>query len=498
MAVKFLSSAKGIGTPQKNNRYTENPINETIANGFFIVDQEWTVKYWNRAAENILGVRSKDIVGKNLWKKYPDILPIQFYTVYHNVFLQNIPPHFEEYRGEMGAWFDVITYRRDNSLSVSFKSSNTPPNPQLPEQQLKTLNELYRFVTEVTNDCLWEWNLRTQEIFWIDGGHRRVFGYPIENSLVPQSFWESLLHPDDKERILSGLDKIIGEGNVSMWEDEYRFKKADGLYAYVRDRGQIIYDKDGIASRMIGATQDISERKSAENKLMQERLTRQKEITYAVLTAQEKERKHIGMELHDNMNQILGAAKLYIEMAKSDKIYREKWLERASGYIVNVIEGIRKIATTMDMHRMFKGLFESVQMLADDLTMTSPIKIDFQRNGISEEEIEEKLQMDIFRIVQEQLNNIIKHAGATRVLINLTRESNEAILLISDNGQGCDLLNVKMGLGIINMISRAELYHGKLTTASKPGKGYELKVVLSLDKRISFSLPPMSDCTDAD
>jgi len=348
MAVEFLSSVKGIETPQKNNRYSENPINETIANGFFIVDQEWTVKYWNRAAENILGVHSKDIVGKNLLKKFADILPLQFYTVYHNVFLQNIPAHFEEYRGEMGAWFDVITYRSDNSLSISFKSSNTPPNPQLHEQQLKTLNELYRFVTEVTNDCLWEWNLRTQEIFWIDGGHRRVFGYPIENSLVPQSFWESLLHPEDKERILSGLDKIIGQGSSPIWEDEYRFKKADGVYAYVRDRGQIIYDKDGVASRMIGATQDISERKNVENRLLQERLTREKEITYAVLKAQEKERNNIGMELHDNMNQILGAAKLYIEMAKSDEIHREKCLEMASGYIVSVITGIRKIATTLD------------------------------------------------------------------------------------------------------------------------------------------------------
>jgi PAS domain S-box-containing protein len=497
MAVEFLSYAKGIKTPQKTNRYSGNPINETIANGFFIVDHHWTVKYWNKAAENILGVFSKDIVGKNLWKKFADILPLQFYTVYHKAFLQNIPAHFEEYWGEMGVWFDVITYHCDNTLSVSFKSSNTPSIPEHPEQQLKTLNELYRFVTEVTNDCLWEWNLRTQEIFWIDGGHRRVFGYPIENSLIPQSFWESLLHPEDKGRILSGLAKIIKEGSSSTWEDEYRFKKADGEYAFVHDRGHIIYDKDGIASRMIGATQDISARKSAENKLVQERLTRQKEITYAVLTAQEKERKYIGMELHDNMNQILGAAKLYIEMAKTDEIHREKWLEKSSGYIVSVIEGIRKIATTMDRPGMIEGLFESIQMLADDLAIGYPIKIEFQKNDISEEDIDEKLQRDIFRMVQEQLNNIIKHAKANRAVINLTRVSNEAILLISDNGQGCDLLKAKMGMGIIHIISRAELYHGKLTTISKPGEGYELKVVLSLDRRTNFSLPPMNDCNDA-
>ena len=91
----------------------------------------------------------------------------------------------------MGAWFDVITYHCDDTLSVSFKSSNHPGHPLLPknpEQQLKILNELYRFVTEVTNDCLWEWDLQTKEMFWIDGGHKRVFGYQIENALIPKVF----------------------------------------------------------------------------------------------------------------------------------------------------------------------------------------------------------------------------------------------------------------------------------------------------------------------
>jgi PAS domain S-box-containing protein len=498
MAAEFLSSAKDIRTPGKNNGYSGNPISETITNGFFTVDQKWTVKYCNKAAENILGIQAKDIVGLNLWEKVADILPVEFYNVYHLAFLQNSPVHFEEYWGRMGSWFDVITYHCDDTLSVSFKSSNKPSQPENPERQLRSLNELYRFVTEVTNDCLWEWNLTSKEFFWIDGGHKRVFGYPIVNALVPQSFWESLLHPEDKERILTRLYKIIKEGSTNVWEDEYRFKKVTGDYAHVHDRGHIIYDNDGNASMMIGATQDISARKSAENKLIQERLTRQKEITYAVLTAQEKERENIGRELHDNVNQILGAAKLYIETAKKDEEHREICLERSCEYIVSVIEDIRKIATTLAMPKMIKGLFESIQFLVDDLTLVYPIKFDFQMYAVNEEEINENLQVDIYRIVQEQLNNILKHAKATWVTINLTRAANEITLLISDNGQGCDLLKVKMGMGIINIISRAELYKGKVTTISKPGEGYELKVVLSLMERINTLSLAMNDSVDPD
>jgi PAS domain S-box-containing protein len=266
MAVQIFSTTNGVTKTGSSNGYAETPIVETLTNGFFTVDRKWTVKYWNKAAEKLLGVQAKDIVGKNLWEKFAAVIPVEFYTVYQKAFLQDIPFHFEEYLGELGAWFDVIIYHSDDILSVSFKSSNHPhaEYPENPVQRLKVLTELYKFITEITNDCLWEWNLHTREIFWIDGGHKRVFGYPIENALIPQSFWESRLHPYDRVRVLARLNKIISEGSVFLWEDEYRFQKANGDYAYVNDRGHIIYDEENKAVRMIGATQDITVRRSAE------------------------------------------------------------------------------------------------------------------------------------------------------------------------------------------------------------------------------------------
>jgi PAS domain S-box-containing protein len=477
MALTLLTGNNGIKNTGSYRRYTGIPVTETIINGFFTVDHKWTVKYWNNAAEKLLGVQAKDIVGKNIWEKFAGTIPLDFYTVYHKAFLQDIPVHFEEYWGEMGAWFDVVTYHINDTLSVSFKSSNHTADLKCPEQQLKTLNELYRFLTEVTNDCLWEWDLLAKEIFWIDGGHKRVFGYQVENTLIPQSFWESHLHPDDSVRILTRLNKIIADGDCTTWEDEYRFKKANGEYAYVHVRGHIIYD--GVQpSRLIGATQDITARKLIEIKSTDERLARLKEIANAVLTAQENERADIGRELHDNLNQILGAAKLYIEMAKKDEGKREICLEKSSRYIVNVIAEIRRISRTLATPVMHvTGLFDRIKILLDDLTLLYPVKIDFTTDGIHEEDLDEKLQLDIFRIVQEQLNTIIKHTKATRALISLAREANEIILLISDNGEGHDILKEKKGVDIINIRSRAELYDGKVTIVSRLSEGYKLKVV---------------------
>jgi len=484
MSVKLQSASNITNGRSDNHRTPIKPMKEVITNGFFTVDRKWTVTYWNNAAEKLLGVPAGDIVGKNLWEEFVEIIPLNFYNVYHKAFLQDIPMHFEEYWGEMGAWFDVVTYHCDDTLSVSFKTGskkNYANNPEDVVKKLETLNELYRFVTEVTNDCLWEWDLQSSEQFWIDGGHKRVFGYPIENALIPQSFWESRLHPEDKSRVLAGIKKILKGKAGIYWEDEYRFRKADGEYAWVHDRGHILYDEEDNASRIIGATQDITEMVLLRNRIVRERHTKQQEILSAVLNAQEKERSEIGQEMHDNLNQVLAMAKLYVQLAKTNENKRNTYLEKSSDLIVKVIDEIRRISKVLVVPGIhILGLYGNIRNLIADLTKLHSLKIEFYAFGIDEENLGEKLQLTLFRIVQEQLNNILKHARATHATINMNTKNDKIILVISDNGEGCDMAAKKTGVGIINIKSRAELYHGSVTIVSKPGEGYELKVVFPL------------------
>src|SRR5579863_4597949 len=481
--------SKSLKRAGRHNGYPAIPVTEIIPNGFFVVNNKWIVKHWNKAAEGLLHVKAVDIVGRNLWAAFAGIIPLQFYTVYHKAFLQDIPVHFVEYWEEMGSWFDVVIYYYEDNLSVSFKSTNQPALQEPPEKRLKTLNELYRYVTEVTNDCLWEWDLSARELFWIDGGHKRVFGYPIVNAIIPQHFWENRLHPDDKLRILTRLSEMVATGTATIWEDEYRFRKADGEYAYVQDRAHIVYGKNGRASRMIGATCDITARKQAEIQLVEsernlgrERLSKQKEVTDAVLSAQERERAEIGKELHDNLNQILGAAKIYIELAKTDEVNREMCLNKSSGYLMTVIEAIRKISKVLAFpEKQIMGLSESINILLDDLIVIQPLKIEFTEDGVDEKRLSEKLRLDILRIVQEQLNNILKHAKASFATINLTQQTSQIVLQIVDDGTGCEVPQNSKGVGLTNIRSRAESHNGKVTIASNPGKGFELKVELPLN-----------------
>lgn len=480
MTTKLLSTSVALKTPVQKTGYCAEQVSKTLTNGFFTVDQKWIVRYWNAAAEKILRVKATDIIGRNLWDQFAGVIPLEFYALDQKVFMQDVPVHFEEYWGEMGAWFDVVTYHCDGILSVSFKSSNMPhaEYPENPTQRLKTLTELYRFVTEITNDCLWEWDLQNQEIFWIDGGHKRFFGYQVENALIPQSFWESCIHPDDKTRVLANLKKIVDGGSKALWEEEYRFKMAGGEYAYVRDRGHIIYDENNVASRIIGATQNITEKVLLEKKLATERQVTQFAITAAVLAAQEKERADIGRELNENLGQILAVSMIYIQMAKGNELKRDDYLQKSMDFILNVTEDLRKLTKTLVTPGLNFGLSESIINLVSDFVEAHAIRIEFYKDDFNDEGLDEKLEVNIFRIVQEQLNNIVQHADATLAVINLRRNGNEVRLKISDDGKGCDSSKLTDGVGILNIKSRSALYGGTATIISTPGNGFVLKVVM--------------------
>lgn len=476
----------------KRITYSGSPITDTLTNGFFSVDRNWTVQNWNKAAEQLLGVPAKEILKQNIWEKFTDVIPVEFHTICHSAFSQEKPVRQVEYWGQLGSWFDVITFNCGDTLSVSFKSSNKPhiEYPENPYHRLKLVTELYKFVTEITNDSLWEWNLREKEIFWIDGGHKQVFGYPIENALVPEQFWENCIHPDDRKRVLTGLKAAIADKDSDTWQEEYRFRKADGEYAYVCDRGHIVYENNK-ATRIIGATQDITEKVLLENQFSLQRADYLRQTTNAVFTAQENERADIGRELHDNINQVLAIAKMYIEIAKTSEEKRIFYLDQSTAMISKVIQEIRQLTKKIIIPGIeFTSLFQNIRNLITDFSEVHPAIIAFYTQHITEVEIGKKLQLNIYRIIQEQLNNIITHAKATHTDIALYKDGPNIVLLISDNGEGCDVEAVTKGVGSINIMSRAQLYHGTVHTISTPGEGYLLKILFPIASNMDIVASP--------
>jgi signal transduction histidine kinase len=204
-------------------------------------------------------------------------------------------------------------------------------------------------------------------------------------------------------------------------------------------------------------------------------------LANAIVEAKELERSELGKELHDNVNQLLGAAKLYIEMAKKDPDNRDRFLLESSQHTHKAIEEIKKLSKGLVSSVIGDvGLCEVIKNIVTDIMTVHKVDISFECEKI--DDLNDKLSLNIFRIVQEQLNNIIKHAEASKIEIDISRKPNKLLLSIKDNGIGFDTSKKYSGIGINNIISRAELYKGKAAFLSQPAKGCELVVTIPIEK----------------
>ena len=130
------------------------------------------------------------------------------------------------------------------------------------ERAVRATDERFRFVARAITDVIWDWDITTNALVWNDSVET-VFGHK-QNEIYPEiQWWFDHLHPDDRERVIAGIYGVLDHGGTS-WSDQYRYRRADGTYANVSDRGYIARDSTGAATRIIGAMTDITERSRSE------------------------------------------------------------------------------------------------------------------------------------------------------------------------------------------------------------------------------------------
>lgn len=147
--------------------------------------------------------------------------------------------------------------------------------------------------------------------------------------------------------------------------------------------------------------------------------------------------------------------------------------------MLTAVEEIRKLTKALvgPSKKNEMGLIDSIKDLITDILLIRNIQIDFTYDTYCEQHSEEGLKLVIYRIIQEQLNNILKHSKATQIDINIKPEKNCLTLLIKDNGKGFDTDENKKGIGLVNIRHRAEVYNGEVSINSSPGKGCTVIVV---------------------
>lgn len=209
-----------------------------------------------------------------------------------------------------------------------------------------------------------------------------------------------------------------------------------------------------------------------------QKLQYKNELAREVFEAQDAERKKIGEELHDNINQLLGVVKLYMEQAQHKPEKSDELLKKGITYQMLAISEIRALTKSLVSSTLADiGLMESINELIESISQSKDIRITLKAEAFSESVLSRAKKQMVYRILQELLNNILKHSLANEATIALQHKGKDVLLLAEDNGIGFDIDKVKRGAGLNNIRNRLASFNGEMKLYSAPGKGCRAEVV---------------------
>ncbi len=466
----------------------------TLPQGVMMITADGKIEACNKRGAQIFGFTENEMIGKVLvspsWKavkadgsvfpltEFPAMVSLQTGFPQRNVIMGIQNPD------DTLVWVSInsealIQPGKFEPYAVVVSYSDITDSKKT-EEELKKSNERFYHVSKVSTDAIWDIDL-TSKMIYRSGAFRRLSGYAQEQIDSNLDWWFQKVHPDDQERVKYKLNSYVEKG-LERWDDEYRFECADGSFKFFYDSGVILY-KAGKAVRIIGAIKDLTEQKKLEKQLIEEQIQRHKDITQAAIDAQEKEKTNISRELHDNVNQILMSAKLFMDTAKRIPEQTNELLDKAIEYQLLALQEIRKLSKSLSTSNVKTvGLEESVGDIVGNMKMLQQLDVEFIFNEKVEEKLLDDQKLMLFRIIQEQTNNIIKYADAKSVQIMINKANNIIHLVISDDGVGFDTSDKSTkGIGFLNIISRADVYNGKVNIVSSPGNGCTLEICFPID-----------------
>ena len=287
----------------------------------------------------------------------------------------------------------------------------------------------------------------------------------------------------DKPCIPCHAMEVFNTGKIKQHEGP---NPIDGKFRDLRVLPMI--DEKGNVVAVIEHIRDISEQKKAEEHIHM--LNRQ------LMQAQESERQMLSRELHDTVAQDLSVAKM-----ECDLIYGELLKDRASeaqqvreiiGVLQKTIQGVRNMAYELRPPGLEDlGLVETVYQFCEDFTQMWGVPVDFQSAGLKNLKLDHDIQINLYRLIQEGLTNIRKHAAASRATVKMAAAFPNIIIRIEDNGRGFDVQqrasakNHEKRMGLRSMQERVKLMNGAMKLQSKPGQGTKVAIKLPFEEKKS-------------
>ncbi|GEO11176.1 response regulator [Segetibacter aerophilus] len=476
---------------------------ENLPEAVYTCDAEGKIELYNNAAVKLWG--REPVIGKDYWSG-----AYKTYYINGSPILPEEGPMASTLKNGKGNFeFEVIIehpngekrfaranpiplFDNDKKLVGAVNMIVDITHLKLVEEKLRTSNERYQIVTKATNDGIWDWNLLTNEMYW-NKSYERIFGYKNVNQNLDAEQWFDKIHIEDRERVKNGFSNVINNGGM-LWEDEYRYLKADGEIAIVYDRGYLIYNDVGKATRFVGAMEDITQRKKIEN---------EREYLIEHLVKSNNDLKQFTYITSHNfrapLSNLIGLLSL-IDRSTLTENNREivKMFEVSTNQLnktINDLVQILIIKNNLNVNIVNNNITNVLNDVCSSLGYEiAEIDCTINRNILVENIVLNKSYLE--SILINLLSNSIKYRSPARKLVidisTTKKATGEVVLVIKDNGSGINMKRHKeqifglyqrfhagkegVGLGLYMVKTQIMALGGKIEVQSEEDKGTEFYI----------------------
>jgi PAS domain S-box-containing protein len=382
-------------------------------------------------------------------------------------------------------WIHVIgelKYDNENKPLKLIATVQDITERKLSAEALRNSEQLYRSILNASPDAIVIVEMNGK-IRMVSPTTLTIYGCAGYDQLIGHNMFD-FIEAEDKDRALS--NNLLMIDGYKKGTTEYRIVRNDGTPFFAEVNGEILWDSENKPNGLIFIIRDITERKKGEVDLKNSQIEL-KQFASHLQNVREEEKIQLAREIHDELGQILIAIKIDLGMMKQKVLKSIKTIDAENiltnfdslfGLVDNTLNTTRKIMTDLRPEVLFLiGFVEAVKLYINNFKERYQIICIFE-NSAHGLKLDSQQSVALYRIVQESLTNIVKHAKATKVKINLYWKENNLGLEISDNGIGfkTSQKNKANSFGLLGMKERVYLLEGVLLIISQPGEGTTVKV----------------------
>jgi len=343
-------------------------------------------------------------------------------------------------------------------------------------RQKESLEKRFEVLNKTTLEGIFDFDLESGVI---EVNKKMELFLPCDKGSYWQTFLERV-HPDDKSRLEKELEGFLTSGQASG-QSEYRLRGNDDIYYNLLISIYLLRNNETAKpARIIGTVLDISALRSLQTEQYKQQLKHKQELTSSIIQAQESEKNRWAEELHDNVCQLLSVARLYAGEIEAKPERAQQLAPEVKNIIMDAINDIRELSASIKPPSFSETtLKKAIEKLTLDISRVKQIGFTIEFDNFGESSLNNEQKILVYRIVQEQLNNIVKYAKAQHVSISVRRKEDDFLVSITDDGEGFNPSAVTTGIGLNNIRTRLQPYLGEMVIESSPGRGCKLSATFS-------------------